>query len=191
MANRFFTNALNLLAGQKARAADVEGDFDAVSVGFDKVQTELDALMIVDSTKAPKESPTFVGQVTVPTVTVIGGGQLAINQDAMLAATGLIGTQGDLLDLMVMDSGVAMANTRELLRGSGAVIRTLPFGAAVGATWGYKDDGQDFSSNKLTVIPPVGHRIEWAAVDEPVESTTRGEAGVLKQTQPGIWRFIA
>lgn len=45
MTNRFYNNSINLTPFTKARASDVEQDLSAASVGFDLVQTELNAAL--------------------------------------------------------------------------------------------------------------------------------------------------
>lgn len=45
MANRFFTNVINLVNFTKARASDVEADISSVEVGFDLAQIELNAAL--------------------------------------------------------------------------------------------------------------------------------------------------
>ncbi len=65
MTNRYFNNTIDLLPFTRARSADVESNFSAVSTGLDTVQTEMD-------TKAPAASPTFTGTVTLPSTTSIG-----------------------------------------------------------------------------------------------------------------------
>lgn len=62
MANPFFTNTVDLVANTRARAQDVEDNFDAVETGFD----------LVESAKADRaddtlSNPTFTGTVTAPT----------------------------------------------------------------------------------------------------------------------------
>lgn len=43
MANRFFTNVLNLVNFTKARASDVEADLSSIEVGFELAQIEINA----------------------------------------------------------------------------------------------------------------------------------------------------
>lgn len=63
MSNRFFTNTIDLVAGAKARASEVESNFSAVEVGFDAAQVDIDA-------KAPIASPALSGMPTAPTPTL-------------------------------------------------------------------------------------------------------------------------
>lgn len=60
MSNSFFNNTIDLVGGTKARASDVEGNFTAVSTGFDGVETALNL-------KAPLVSPALTGTPTAPT----------------------------------------------------------------------------------------------------------------------------
>jgi hypothetical protein len=43
MANRFFTNLIDILPFTRARSVDLEAHFSAIGAGFDQVQAELDA----------------------------------------------------------------------------------------------------------------------------------------------------
>jgi hypothetical protein len=65
MPNRYFNNTIDLINNTRARASDVEANFDQVEDGFDTTQAEMDL-------KAPLASPTFTGTVTLPNTTSIG-----------------------------------------------------------------------------------------------------------------------
>ncbi len=146
------------------------------------IQTQIDA-------KAPIASPSLTG--TPLTVTPSGSTPTQIaNVSYVDTKVATVSTITDLVNTSVTGTGTITIGTRELCAASGAITRTVPSGAAVGALFGYKDAGQDFSTNKMTLIPPSGHQFEWAAVDEAMEVTTRGESGVLCQTSAGVWRFI-
>ncbi|WNO06052.1 hypothetical protein [Rhodoferax mekongensis] len=96
MPNRYFNNIINLLTGTKARAADVEADFTAVSAGLDIVQAEMDA-------KAPLASPNFSGTPTAPTApggtntTQIATCQFVLQQALSTTLPGQAGNAGKAL----------------------------------------------------------------------------------------------
>lgn len=96
MPNRYFNNIINLLTGTKARAADVEADFTAVSAGLDIVQAEMDA-------KAPIASPNFSGIPTAPTApggtntTQIATCQFVLQQALSTTLPGQAGNAGKAL----------------------------------------------------------------------------------------------
>lgn len=60
MTNPYYNNTINMAAGNRARARDVEADFSAVALGFDGVDTAL-------ALKAPLASPALTGVPTAPT----------------------------------------------------------------------------------------------------------------------------
>lgn len=64
MPNPYFTNTIDLIPGNKARAGEVEANLSAVEAGFDGVSTDIDAL---ETGKAPIASPTFTGDPKAPT----------------------------------------------------------------------------------------------------------------------------
>lgn len=64
MSNPYFTNTLDLIPSNRARASDVEANLSAVEAGFDGVKTDIDAL---ESGKAPIDSPIFTNNPRAPT----------------------------------------------------------------------------------------------------------------------------
>lgn len=173
MANRFFTNILNLLGGQKARAADVEADFDAVSVGFDKVQTELDALVTVDGGKAPKDSPsftgpaTFAGPVTVPDVSPTDSSNLAapakMVQQAIAKASIYVPWNPR---VSAIDTTAVRQEMVGMDTSGGPRTLTLPAAPSPGDKVGFYDYGRSFHLNPLALQPAAGQAIEDGTVGE-------------------------
>lgn len=198
MANRFFTNVLNLLGGQKARASDVEADFDAVSTGFDKVQAELDALVAVDGTKAPKDTPSFTGPavfagpVTVPTVTAAQPGQLAVNQDALLTTIAQLGSFTAPVYRRLLASGPVYRNERLGVACSGsAILAALPSAPGMGDTVYFLDEVGNWGSgsNKLSIDPGAGKTIMDLAAGEVLDCTDPNDGFGLSWNGSN-WRII-
>lgn len=78
MPNPYFVNTLDLIAGNKARASEVEANLSAVEAGFEGVNTDM-------VTKAPIASPTFTGDPKAPT-------PAAGDNDTSLATTQFVQT---------------------------------------------------------------------------------------------------
>jgi hypothetical protein len=60
MPNRYFNNTIDLINNTRARASDVEANFDQIEDGFDTAQAEMDL-------KANAASPSLTGTPTAPT----------------------------------------------------------------------------------------------------------------------------
>jgi hypothetical protein len=60
MPNRYFNNTIDLINNTRARASDVEANFDQIEDGFDTAQAEMDL-------KANAASPNLTGTPTAPT----------------------------------------------------------------------------------------------------------------------------
>jgi len=147
------------------------------------VQTQLNA-------KAPIASPTFTGTPIVPTPTGAVGGA-ATNVTYVSSVVASVGTLGDLIDTSINTSGTSSINTREFVDTTGGVInRTLPAGVAIGSIIAYKDDASNFSTNKLTITPASGDRIENSAVDEVMEVTDKNRYFALKKRAGNTWRLL-
>jgi hypothetical protein len=97
---------------------------------------------------------------------------------------------GQPIDAAVTTTGTSALNTVELCAASAAINRTIPAGAVVGDSVGYKDNGQMFATYSLTVTPPSGHRIEDFAVNETLTVTSNYRAFTLKQVSAGLWRIF-
>lgn len=76
MSNPYFTNTLDLIPGNRARASDVEANLSAVEAGFDGVKEDMDgkaaqtdylALLAAVLLRATIDSPTFTGDPKAPT----------------------------------------------------------------------------------------------------------------------------
>ena len=76
MSNPYFTNSLDLIPGNRARASDVEANLSAVEAGFDAVKEDMDGkaaqddyLALVEAVllRATINSPTFTGDPKAPT----------------------------------------------------------------------------------------------------------------------------
>lgn len=67
MTNPYFVNSLDLIAGNKARASEVESNLSAVEAGFDVVATDFATRDAAIALKAPLASPAFTGTPTAPT----------------------------------------------------------------------------------------------------------------------------
>ena len=139
--------------------------------------------------KAPIASPTFTGipLTTTPDGTV--SAQIASVGWVQTTVAG-IGTLGDLVDTAVSANGTSAANTRELVdTTSGAITRTLPASPATYTKIGYKDAKAGFASNKLTIQPNTGQRIEDAAVLEAMDVTDKYAYFVL-EWDGSVWRIL-
>lgn len=77
--NPYFNNSIDLLPTTRARAADIESNFSAVSTGFDGVKTDMD-------TKATLVSPAFTGSPTAPTLSANDASTRLANMSAVQAA---------------------------------------------------------------------------------------------------------
>ena len=101
--NRYFNNTIDLIGGTKARASDVEDNFNAVDTGFDVVQAEMDL-------KSTIASPAFTGVPTAPTAptgtgtTQIATTQFVLNQSFNLALPGQSGNAGRVLSTDGVDA---------------------------------------------------------------------------------------
>ncbi|GLR13999.1 hypothetical protein GCM10007907_27890 [Chitinimonas prasina] len=174
MANRFYDNAPDLLGGQKARAADVEAHFDAITLGFAKVQAELDNHVAVGATKAPLLSPALLGIPTAPTAAASAGGLQLANLDYVLNTLAHISALDRPIPVPVSVSGASTRNTLEQVDTTGGIItRTLPGAPALLAEVHFEDAAQNFHRNRLVVYPHAGARIENTAINEPINVRMR------------------
>jgi hypothetical protein len=97
---------------------------------------------------------------------------------------------GQPIDVAVTTAGTSTLNTVELCAASAAINRTIPAGAVVGDSVGYKDNGQRFATNSLTIVPPSGHSIEDFAVNESLTVTKDYVPFTLKMVSAGLWRIF-
>lgn len=196
MSNPYYNHNDGVPAAQsRAQSVVVRNELDLVASGFDAVLADINLRL-----GSIPGSPTFSGPVTfngavtfnqVPQgPTSIGVALGLVNENRLAQAIAGVGTLGDLQNTAVTSSGTASVNTRELCRAATAISRTIPAGLSVGAIIGWKDDGQDFSINTLTIVPPAGHQIEWGAINEAMTVYDRGAYFVLIQSQAGIWRLL-
>lgn len=138
MANRFFTNIIDLITGNKARATEVEANFTLVEAGFDSLATEYDETL---ATKAIKAGDTYTGThdftgaaaVNVPTPAAGVTGPKAVNMTALLNA--LAGASlPQLVDVEVTTATYQAVNGQRILL-TGALQQTITAPA-------YSDDGR-------------------------------------------------
>lgn len=123
--------------------------------------------------------------------TLVSGTNIkTVNGISLLGSGDIDIPTGVLPGVAVTTTGTSTINTTELYEASSAITRTIPAGTSVGARIAYKDNGQLFADNNLTITPPSGHRIEDFAVDESLVVSKSYLSFELRQVAPGIWRIF-
>lgn len=130
MPNRFFTNLIDLVAGTRARAGDVEANFNQVEQGFDEVASEIDALV---AGKADIAGEAYTGThdfsaataVALPAATNIG----LVSSDEIFTLNGVTGNLQAQIDAKVNRAGDTYAGQHNF-EGATTRVATQPFGTA-------------------------------------------------------------
>lgn len=167
MSNPYFTNTLDLIPSNRARASDVEANLSAVEAGFDGVAADIDAL---ESGKAPIDSPALTGNPTAPTpadgtedesISTAEFVKRAIALAAALNLPGITGHNGKVLAVLAgvptwLFSGLAYSEVsgttaavakgeHKALRNAAVTTITGPAAAETGDLWAIsiENDRQD------------------------------------------------